>query len=296
MITKAMRFVIRRPAGEDGSDNGGSTTEGADAGAEGQGDADTGRDEAVEAEALAMGWTPKDKFKGDPDKWRPAAEFVERGKTILPIVQAKVKKQEAELAELRATVRELGDFVSKTEKRAYDKALADLNAQRAEAISAGDGEAFAKIDERIEAVKAEVAAKEQKQAAKTQKTDPVYEEWASRNKWLEDADMAEYGEFAAQQLRNRGEKATGAEFLEMVTARVKAQFPAKFTNPRREAAPAVEGGAPAPRKGGKGFADMPADARAACDRMARNLFNGDEKAMAKFKSDYVKNHFEGEAA
>jgi hypothetical protein len=298
MITKAMRFVIRRPAGEDGSNNGGGQAEGvSDAQAQDDGDpAADAASKAVEDKAREMGWTPKDQFKGDPSKWRDASEFVERGEKLLPIVQAKVKKQEAELRELRATVKDLGDFVTKTEQRAYDRALADLTAQRAAAIEAGDGKAFTEIDEQIQSVRAEVVAKAQKQAAKAETTDPEYEEWAGRNKWLEDPAMSAYAESMAIYLRKSGEKATGSDFLELVAKEVKAKFPEKFTNPRRAAAPAVESGAPAPRKGGKGFADMPADARAACDRMARNLFNGDEKAMAKFKADYVKNHFEGEAA
>jgi hypothetical protein len=54
----------------------------------------------------------------------------------------------------------------------------------------------------------------------------------------------------------------------------------------------VEGAAPAARRGGKSYADMPAEARAACDRMAKNGFGGDEKAMAKFKADYVKQYFD----
>jgi len=29
--------------------------------------------------ATKMGWTEKSQFKGDPAKWRPADEFVERG-------------------------------------------------------------------------------------------------------------------------------------------------------------------------------------------------------------------------
>ena len=33
---------------------------------------------AVEKEAREMGWTPKEKFKGNPDKWVTAEEFVER--------------------------------------------------------------------------------------------------------------------------------------------------------------------------------------------------------------------------
>ena len=249
---------------------------------------------AVEAEASKMGWTPKADFKGDPAKWRPADEFVERGKNMLPIVQATVKRQERELAELKTTVKDFAAHQAKTEQRAYDRAMADLKAERAAAVAAGDGKTFAEVDDAIDQLKTEAQAKAAKAAAKEAPgDDPVYAEWETRNQtWLKDPKMNAYGESAAEYLRKAGEKATGAEFLEMVTKEVKEKFPDKFENPRRAAAASVEGAAPAQRKGGKGYADMPAEARAACDRMAKNGFS-DPKAAADFKANYTKQFFEG---
>lgn len=247
---------------------------------------------AVEAEAAKMGWTPKEQFKGDPAKWRPADEFVERGKNMLPIVQATVKRQATQIEELTRTVQDFASHMSKTEQRAYDRALVDLKAQRAAAIAAGDGETFDKIDDAIVDLRKEAEAKAAKAApAAKVGDDPVYEEWEGRNTWLKDPKMSAFGTAAANYLRSTGETAQGAEFLELVTKEVKAKFPDKFTNPRREAAPAVEGAAPAARKGGKGYADMPADARAACDRMAKNGFS-DAKQAADFKASFTKQYFE----
>jgi hypothetical protein len=282
---------------EAGADGDLSAAGGAETGDQGDHDLDDKDDgastaaAAVEAEATKMGWTPKDQFKGDPAKWRPADEFVERGKNMLPIVQAKVKRQEAQIEELSRTVKDFTEHMTKTDQRAYDRALATLKEQRKEAIVAGDGDAFEKVDEAITDLKKEADAKAAKTAAKAPADDPVYSEWEARQTWLKDADMAEYGEFAAQKLRSSGETAQGADFLELVTKKVRAQFPDKFTNPRRESAASVEGAAPAARKGGKSYADMPAEARAACDRMAKNGFS-DPKEAAKFKADYTKQFFE----
>jgi hypothetical protein len=287
---------LNAAAGEEGGSSGGAAVAD-DTNTEAE-TGDKGADEAqqqVETRARAMGWTPKDEFKGDPAKWRDAAEFVERGESLLPLVKAQNKRLEREVAELKQTTREMGDYLSKTEQRAYERALADLKQQRKEALAAGDGDAFEKADEQIKTVEREAAEKAAKRAEKANDgPDPVYAEWELRNPWLKDSELSEYAEFAAQRLRANGEKATGAEFLDLVTAKVKAQFPAKFTNPRRETAQAVEGAAPAARRGGKSYADMPADARAACDRMAKNGFPGDEKAQAQFKAQYVKQHFEQE--
>ena len=35
--------------------------------------------DSYEDEARNQGWKPKDEYEGDPTKWRPAKDFVERG-------------------------------------------------------------------------------------------------------------------------------------------------------------------------------------------------------------------------
>lgn len=294
-------FVLRSPADGEGAEPGGAAAAdnqnpggaaGADAGAGGDGDNEA--QQQLEARARAMGWTSKDEFKGDPAKWRDAGEFVERGENLLPLVKAQNKRLEREVAELKQTTKEFAEHLSKTEQRAYERAIADLKQQRKEALAAGDGDAFEKADEQIDKLQRDAAAKAAKHAEKKDDggADPVYTDWESRNPWLKDAELSEFAEFAAEKLRRGGDRSEGAEFLDKVAAKVKAQFPVKFTNPRRETAQVVEGAAPARRSGGKTFADMPAEARAACDRMAKNGFAGDEKAQTKFKADYVKQFFE----
>lgn len=291
------KYQLREQAGAEGAAGGAEVDDKpvdqpGDKGADG-GEVDE-KSAEIEAEARKMGWTSKDEFKGDPAKWRPADEFVERGRSMLPIVQAKVKKQDQEIAELKQTVRDFQEHLTKTEKQAYEKAMKTLRQERADAIAAGDAEAFDRADERIEELREEAQAKAAKSAkAKESDSDPVYDEWATRNKAiLDDPDMNEYAEFIGNRLRNQGEKSTGAEFLDLVAEKVKARFPDKFTNPRREkATPTVEGGAQGNRRSGTAYADMPAEARAACDRMAKSF--QDDKAAAEFKKQYVANYFEG---
>lgn len=242
------------------------------------------------AKAEKMGWTPKDQFKGDPSKWRPADEFVERGENMLPIVRAQVKRQEREIAELRQTVQQFAEFASKSEARAMEKALTQLRQERADAIAKGDGAAFDRVDSQIEELKNKA---EQRPAPRQQEsTSPEFDEWLTRNKWAEDRKLQVIGKGIADAMVEDGERATGIALLDKVTEEMKRRYPEKFENPRRNAAPTVEGGA-APRKsGGKTFADMPAEARAACERMAKNGYAGKPDEMAKFKATYVKNYFE----
>ena len=51
----------------------------------------------IEEEARKLGWVKQEEWKGDPDKWRPAEEFVERGRNIVPIMRERLEKLEKEL-------------------------------------------------------------------------------------------------------------------------------------------------------------------------------------------------------
>lgn len=246
----------------------------------------------VEQKAAKMGWTPKEEFKGDPAKWRSAEDFVDRGENMLPIVKARVNAQQKEIEELRTAMKQFGEYHSKTEQRAYEKAMADLRQQRADAIAAADGVAFDKVDSQIEAMRREIEDKAKIAEVKPDASqDPEYMQWEAENKWVKDKELEKYAIEIGEKLRDSGIKAVGREFLDLVGKRVKSLFPEKFENPRRTSAPSVEGGIPAPRKGGKTYADLPADARASCERMAKNGFS-DEKQIAKFKAEYTKNYFE----
>ena len=282
------RYTYRKEADE-GADLGGDTIQGADT-LQGADTGEAGPSPEIIAKAEKMGWTPKDQFKGDPAKWRPADEFVERGENMLPIVRAQVKRQEREIAELKQTVQQFAEFASKSEARAMEKALATLRQERADAIAKGDGVAFDKVDAQIEDLRKKAESKPAPQAKDGE--DPVFNEWLGRNKWAEDTKMQRIAHGIAEALVADGETARGTELLDMVAKEVKQRYPEKFENPRRKDAPTVEGGAAPRRSGGKSFADMPADARAACERMAKNAYAGKPEEAAKFKATYVKQFFE----
>lgn len=283
------KYTLHKEA-EDGTDGGGDDAiDKANEKPEG----DDGTKPDVEAEARKMGWTPKDEFRGDPEKWRGADEFVERGRTMLPIVRKTVERQERQIAELRQTITDLAAYNTKAEKQAFERALKELKAEQVAAVKAGDADAFVEVDEKIADLHKEAREKPQIKVPQPGE-DPEYLEWVGRNKWVDtDKEASIYATHYAGYLRESGDKRVGAIFLDDVAKAVKEKFPDKFKNPRREAPGAVESGAqPAKRGGGKTYADLPADARAACDRMARNGYADKPKEMAEFKANYVKNFFE----
>src|ERR1700722_9310624 len=125
---------------------------------------DTGnepKDEDFEAEAREMGWKPFDKFRGNPEKFTSAREYVEKGRHVLPIVLEREKRlrqegltKDAELATLRQTVKSQGDAldavvkkIAKVDQQAFIRARAEVIARIKEATEAGDADAeIAAID------------------------------------------------------------------------------------------------------------------------------------------------------
>jgi hypothetical protein len=284
------QHIYRQENGGEGDGGGGEGGDGKDgSGASQTEGGESNPNTEVEDKARKMGWTPKEEFKGDPGKWRGAAEFVERGEQMLPIVRATVKRQERDIAELKQTINDLAEFNSKAVQKGYEKALRELEAKRVEAVAAGNAADFVKVDQEIADLKKEAATPAPKLPDYNPDNDPEYREWESRNRWLKDPELAAEADVQALYLRNKGNKETGAAFLDKVAERVRKEFPDRFTNPRRNSAPSVEGqGAPAKSGKGKSYADLPTEAKAACDRFVKNSGGKMTKEM------YCKTYFEGE--
>ena len=82
----------------------------------------------IEEKAKAMGWAPKEEFRGDESKWVDAEEFVKRGENYVGIAKenidrltTKVTNLEKKLEESSGLFNEFREFATKSEQRAYDK-------------------------------------------------------------------------------------------------------------------------------------------------------------------------------
>ncbi|MDE2097563.1 MAG: hypothetical protein KGL39_09980 [Patescibacteria group bacterium] len=229
-------------------------------------------------EAELQGWVPKELFRGDDSDWIDAETFVRRGKEINPILKKnnevllrKIEAKDSELAEIREAVAEFKKFHADTEKRAYQKALADLKAEKKEALAEGDHERVVEIDDEILDLKDKQRSPEvKKPSPPNPKDDPVYRAWEDANPWSREDAMSQAAVRAAELLRIQGRQETGRIFLDLVAEKVKEAFPEKFNNQNRNRASAVEGGTPAAhRPGGKTYADLPTEAKAACDKFVK---------------------------
>src|ERR1700756_3404810 len=115
---------------------------------------------AAEQEAGRKGWVPKDKFRGDPAKWKPASEYLEAGRRF-------EKNTQRELAELRAKYADLektGQAFAKFHEEAMSRKDSEIAAaiketkQRArQAVRDGNDDLAETLDERVELLQQERA-------------------------------------------------------------------------------------------------------------------------------------------
>lgn len=242
-----------------------------------------------EDEAKADGWVPLDQWKGDPNKWIPAEDFVKRGETILPIVQAKLRKKFDEVDELKREMEAqkgvFGEFQKFQEQalakanKEREEAIAALEAERKKAITDGDGEAFDRADRKLQDLRAQPQPKPPEN-----KESPDVAAWKAENKWYEsDMELTAIADGLADVVKRENPGLRGKAFLDKLTERVKTVVPHKFENPRRQEQITGEG----QRKGNgksKGYEDLPAEAKAACDRFVRTIPNFTKE---KFLSQYT---------
>lgn len=231
----------------------------------------------IEDRAQRMGWTPRDKFRGDPEKWVDAGEFVKRGEESLPILRERLRKADATIADLSKTAAEFKKMSDTAFDRAYTKAKRDLESEIEEKAKAGDGAGAKAAAKELAELETEKKEREVKNEA-----DPVFDAWQAQNDWYKDHELQVEAEAIAFKLRKRGEKSEGTAFLDRVKDEMKKQFPEKFGNPRRQAASGVERSAGGGEGGGKkGWDQLPAEAKEAGARYIKQGFHKDKAAYAE---------------
>jgi hypothetical protein len=237
-------------------------------------------DEAVIQEASDQGWVPQDKYKGNPDHWVDAETFVKKGREIMPILR---KNNETLLKELRSTKEQLNSFkqtadeFKKFQTEAHAKKVSDLEAQLAnlkvakrEALEQGDHDRVIAIDDAVDIVKdrqreAKEEAKAPPPAPVPPQIDATLQAWLDKNDWFGvDVKKTQRVNALGESLKKSNPTLQGPAFLEALDTEIEEVF----GSPRQRVGSPVEGGN---RPGGVGnskhsYANLPADAKAACDR------------------------------
>ena len=249
---------------------------------EGAQDAPVNAPNEAEAEARKMGWVDKEEFRGDKEKWRPAEEFLDRGKRILPIVlkdnerlQRNLDRVKDDLKELRETSKQLVEFHTTAAQREYERGRREIEGKIEAAAANADASTVRAEMQNLDALTKQNAPAPKKTETQVQ-IDPEIKDWIDKNQWF-NADRALNG-YALDQYESLKRDKPGmpeGDVLAEIKRRTSAKFPEKFgINPEREGAAAVSepnGGRTNTRKNAKSYDNLPADAKKACDKFVKTI-------------------------
>lgn len=202
--------------------------------------------------ASEMGWSPKDKWQGDPEKWKPAAEFIRTGHDIQKTLSRELKGVKQEVERFGRVAADI------TEERVRQRDEHWQN-KLAEAVDAGDLDAARQASNEI----SKLSASKQPAAPPSEVAD-----WIGKNEWFNKDPLAQ---FRAKEISDRLQHLPVSEQLAQVERAIRKEFPEHFPAAAKQP-PATQTGASrkaAPSNRARGFADMPAESQQMAKDMVR---------------------------
>ena len=229
-----------------------------------------GADEETLSLAKSMGWVDEDKFRGDKDRWVGADKFVERGLNDLPVLRERLRSQSKKINDMETDISSFKTYHEETLSREYQRASRDLSAKQLATVEEGDTDAYQQLEKQKHDLAMAHARNRPPQVPAGD--NPLYKDWKEKTDWFEKKDgMTAYANSESEKVaKDHPEYIGKQEFLEEVDRRVKKEFPDYFDNPRRKSLNSVEsGGRQARSTGSHSYSELPADAKAACDKFVR---------------------------
>ncbi len=243
----------------------------------------------VEDRARSQGWVPKDEWAGDAAQWRPADVFIDRGELL-----GKIKSQSAELREVKGMIGYVSEQNRKLYQAGYEKAIADLEAQRDVAIEENNPKAVREIDKSIRAH--ETALEEAKRPLTPSNNDVLeaakerFETFKGANSWYEkDEVMHDWANGAAVKFKTANKNASDSDIYEHLSKTVRVKFPEKF---KRVGAPSPDGksdrggGSPPGKAGNSEFDQLMGELSEDEAQIARNLIKRNHVTKEEFMQSY----------
>lgn len=245
----------------------------------------TPTDQEYEVEARSMGWHPDSESWHGKGKWVDAKTFVENGRQVLPIINQQnrelretVKRLEGTIKDINSDVEQFKTFAEKQAEAKYQALYAAVLERQAEAVASGDKDAFREASSDLVKLDAAKPVKEVKPAAATQEAiepPPELKAWVARNQWYLTPGKYQNMAQGIAALLKAEQGLEGLELAEAVESEMKQRVPSLF--PGSEG-PNVESGgnkangrqANGGRAKGTGYAALPPEAKAQCDRQVKN--------------------------
>lgn len=285
-------------------------------------------DEQVEGFARHLGWKPMEEgFKGKPENFRNARSFVEtanRNPAILwnnlqtldkryGTLERNARDTQTKLDQAVDLISDMSTQFRSVQQRSYDRARADLLAQREAAVDGGDRQAFTRADAELQALDKTKPAEPKTPAVVAPAVQPPASEvveWGQRNTWFY-TDAALQGEANAlhMSLLNTRKDLSLSENLAVVERTIKAMHPGKFAKtpppapaaneeeeeePRQAAAAGERSNAmprQAPARNKRDFSSLPSDSKKAFTRY-KEMLGRKEGSKPLTESEWASNYYE----
>ena len=255
----------------------------------------------AEERARLQGWVPKDEFRGDPDKWKTAEDFLEWGEKIVPIqkertvaLESKLDQAIGDIKKLTQTQANLLKLQKTTSERAYKKAVRDIQARQRQAVEDRDTATYDALEQERESLDEQNTEQAPEQYDENN-PHPEFTKWTQKNMWYgngdgKDIELTAFANGIADAVANERTDLVGTPgFYDEITRRVQKAFPDRFRTKSRP--PETEGtgdgeGNDLKLPKGKSYKNLPADAKAACDDfVTQGLMTKEEYCATYFEEE-----------
>jgi hypothetical protein len=281
------------------------------------------------AKARDMGWVPQNEWRGSPDAWRPADQFVKRGEEVLPIVRSNLERERRKVQDLeKSTKEQMAALQADFDKRSArlekmtgialqnqrERMWGEFEEKKRSAVADGNILAYDKHNQDQRQALSEFNADtepEEPAPAPAKKADaqpqtqapPEVQTWVEQNRWFNrDATLTAFATEVHGRLLKEMPGLSVEENLQKTTEATRAKFPEKFgvtppTNGQAQPhAPGVEGGGRQAQGGGreKSWNDLPPEAKQAAKGFFEDGLFGADEDMGKAQKSYAKKYWEQE--
>jgi hypothetical protein len=257
-----------------------------------------------EAEARDHGWSPKEDFKGDESRWVDAETFMKRADEMMPLLKAQNARLKRDFEALKKDLKRATTHFDGAEKRAYERARAELEARIETAVESGDVAAAKAAVKEMGDLRPDAEPQKHTKEEATEALD----EFRDANPWYDRANLASASEIdinarlyfdrMIDKNLDKTKEMAPADFFALITEMTLEKYPQVNAKPaRQKPSSAVEGGTSG--RGGRGMAkswdNLPEDAKRQYQRFIDRGIGikqtGDaEKDATAARAYYAKTH------